>query len=76
MDACNPQDERFYGYDCVNLGFSRNDQDEILISMKEKPESEYPTAEQVEASYDHKAHPNRLVREAPENAAMTEYETK
>lgn len=76
MDACNSQADRFYGYDCVNLEFSRNDQNEIMVGMLEKPVSEYPTAEQVEDSYDHKAHPNPLVREAPENSVLTEYETK
>lgn len=66
LDAMSSQDERFYGYDCVDLGIKK-DGDRIAISFTEK--TELPTAEDVERAYDHSEHPNPLVRDAPENAA-------
>jgi hypothetical protein len=70
MDACNAQDERFYGYDCVHLDIERID-GEIVVNFTER--EKFATAEEVERRYDHSAHPNALVREvaahvgAPEN---------
>jgi SAM-dependent methyltransferase len=72
MDALHPQGERFYGYDCVDLSFTRKD-GQLQVEFTEK--ASLPTAEEIEASYDHSRHPNALVdaedgaREAPETAA-------
>lgn len=67
LDAMHSQNERFYGYDCVNLAI-RRENDRICIAFTEKPV--LPTAEEIEQGYDHSAHPNKLVREAPENRAI------
>lgn len=50
MDACNSQDERFYGYDCVKLEIQR-EQDGIVVGFEER--DVFPTAEEVEHRYDH-----------------------
>jgi hypothetical protein len=69
MDAYNSQDERFYGYDCVNLGFSASESGEIMVEITEKDSSEYPSADQVEKNYDHTRHTNKMMERAPESAA-------
>jgi SAM-dependent methyltransferase len=62
MDALHPQAERFYGYDTLDLHFS--DQDGALqIEMTER--QALPTAEEIEARYDHTTHPSALA-EHPE----------
>ena len=58
MDAMCDQAQRFYGYDCVELGITREG-DCILVDMTNRVE--LPTAEQIETEYDHSRHPNRLV---------------
>lgn len=68
LDAMSPQAERFYGYDCVDLDIERID-GKIVVNCIER--EKYATAEEIEARYDHSAHPNPLVREAPETAAHT-----
>ncbi|MDB5992405.1 MAG: hypothetical protein JWQ10_3808 [Herbaspirillum sp.] len=67
LDAMHSQAERFYGYDCVDLDIKRVD-NKITIGFTEK--AELPTADAIEESYDHAAHPNALVREAPEYVAV------
>jgi SAM-dependent methyltransferase len=66
LDALNTPAERFYGYDTVDLAFKREGG---RISVTKTERAELPTAEEIEESYDHKAHPNALVREAPETVA-------
>lgn len=61
LDAINTQAERFYGYDCVDLSIKREG-DRIVVGYSEK--AQLPTAAEIEAGYDHSAHPNRLVRDA------------
>lgn len=75
MDAYNPQKERFYGYDCVDLEFSRKDA-RVSVELKPISESEYPTAEEIEQSYDHSRHPNKMLDVAPERAVIEGFETK
>lgn len=58
LDAMNPQDQRFYGYDTLNLEFKRTDAG-VEITRTER--EQLPTADQVEAAYDHTRHPNALV---------------
>jgi len=60
LDAFTSQAERFYGYDCVELGFKRSKKG-IRVSFKERDPSTYPTAEAIEAAYDHSRHPNPAV---------------
>jgi len=58
MDAMNPQAERFYGYDCVDLNIERTDG---RVTVGFEPRAKFATAEEIEARYDHSAHPNGLV---------------
>lgn len=60
MDACEAQGKRFYGYDCVQLELDRDlKTNEVSINMV--PRDKLPTADEIEAEYDHSAHPNPLV---------------
>lgn len=61
LDAMYPQAQRYYGYDCVDLAFSREG-DGVAVKFTDR--AELPTAEQIEAAYDHSKHPNGLVAEA------------
>jgi hypothetical protein len=58
LDALHPQAQRFYGYDCVDLDFSRNEAGSIVVGMT--PKQKLPTAEEIEHAYDHSRHPNPL----------------
>lgn len=50
MDACQPQQERFYGYDTLNIeAYHEDDRIKIAFTEVEK----LPTAEEIEAKYDH-----------------------
>lgn len=68
MDACEPQVRRFYGYDCVELAFTR-DASGVSVAMTER--ETLPTAAEIEHNYNHNRHPNPLVEaaatQAPEN---------
>jgi len=59
LDAMNPQELRFYGYDCVKLDMKRNARGALVI--KKTKRKELPTAEQIEHAYCHNRHPNKLV---------------
>jgi hypothetical protein len=61
MDALVPPAERFYGYDTVDVLLDRQS-DGIKVAFAER--ETLPTAQEVEARYDHNAHPNRLVEES------------
>lgn len=58
MDACEPIAKRLYGYDTVDVAINA-DADGIHIGYTER--AELPTADEIEAAYDHSAHPNPLV---------------
>lgn len=58
MDACAALSERLYGYDCVDVTLKKTAAG-MRVRFKEKAP---PTAQQVEAAYDHSQHPNKLVR--------------
>lgn len=60
MDALHTQQERFYGYDTLDITI-RNDNGKARIDFV--PKDEIPTAEEMERRYDHSAHPNSLVSE-------------
>lgn len=61
MDAMYPQAKRFYGFDCVDLAIKRRRDGKIAIDFTER--EKLPTAEEIEAEYDHSVHPNPLVTE-------------
>lgn len=61
MDAMEPQAKRFYGYDCVDLTFTRG-ADGVAVEFKDR--AELPTAAEIEREYDHSRHPNALVEQA------------
>jgi len=56
MDAMRTQAQRFYGYDCVDLAFTREN-DRITIARTEKA---LPSAAEIEEAYRHDVHPNEL----------------
>jgi SAM-dependent methyltransferase len=58
LDACAPERERLYGYDMVDVHVIE-DNGKVSVQFTEREDK--PTAEDVEAAYDHKKHPNRLV---------------
>ena len=60
MDALCDQQERFYGYDTLKVN-AFHDGDKIKIEFEEV--KELPTAEEIEAKYCHKKHPNALVED-------------
>lgn len=62
MDANEPEAKKFYGFDCVNVIVTRDEDGSAQVSFTEK--TVMPTAEEIEAEYDHDRHPNKLVREA------------
>lgn len=61
LDALHTQRERFYGYDTLDLAIRRTADGRIDIEFTER--ADVPTAEQVEAAYDHDRHPNSLMVE-------------
>jgi len=60
MDACAPERERLYGYDCVDVHLDTQDDGSVKVRMEAR--ADVPSAEEIEARYDHKNHPNRLMR--------------
>lgn len=58
MDAMNPQAERFYGFDTLELEFKRGPEG---ITVEKTERNALPTAEEIEQAYDHTRHPNQLV---------------
>jgi hypothetical protein len=55
LDAMHPE---LYGYDTVDVKFDRAG-DRVKVTMTER--ERIPTAEEIEARYDHSVHPNPLV---------------
>ena len=51
MDSCYPREARLYGYDCVDVDFLIEADGHLALSFKDR--ATLPTAEQVEANYDH-----------------------
>lgn len=60
MDALYSRQERLYGYDTLAIDLKVDDTGRARISFTER--DEIPTAEEIEARYDHSAHPNALVK--------------
>lgn len=61
MDACVPTRERIYGYDTVDIAIARDANGVAKVTFTERPRDQWPGAEEIEARYDHSAHPNPLV---------------
>lgn len=59
LDAMNPLADRFYGYDCVELGITKAADGAIKVAFTER--ETLPTAKAIEDRYDHSRHPNALV---------------
>jgi hypothetical protein len=60
LDACAPADQRVYGYDCVDVHLKDQDDGSVKVEFTEKEKQ--PTAEDIEARYDHSKHPNPLLQ--------------
>lgn len=59
MDACYPRRDRFYGYDTIDVDFV--DQEDGTRAIQLTPhDRRLPSAEEIEAKYDHSKHPNPL----------------
>jgi hypothetical protein len=60
MDAMYTQQDRLYGNDTRDVRLTRRANGTIKVTFKEK--EIIPSAEEIEAKYDHSAHPNALVK--------------
>jgi len=58
LDACAPEAERLYGYDCADVYLDTREDGGVKVRLEAKP---VPAAAEVERRYDHSRHPNRLV---------------
>lgn len=59
LDACAPEAERLYGYDCVDVRLE--DQPDGRLKVRFTEREVQPTAQEIERRYDHAKHPNRLM---------------
>lgn len=59
MDAQSTTQDRLYGYDTVDVELKALNDFRFDVSMT--PKETLPTADEIEARYDHNAHPNALV---------------
>lgn len=59
MDALSERKDRLYGYDTVEVVFDVQADGKLKLVFK--PLDEIPTADEIEARYDHSAHPNAIV---------------
>jgi hypothetical protein len=61
LDACEPMSQKFYGFDTLDLTLREVDGRTVVDRV---PRSVIPTADEIEARYDHSQHVNPLVRGA------------
>ena len=59
MDALYPQQQRFYGYDTQDISMRMAGK---YVVVERNTHESLPTAAEIEARYDHAAHPNALVQ--------------
>jgi len=59
MDACATDRDRLYGYDCVDVILHPGAEGGVKVQFVDR--ADMPTADDIEAKYDHTRHPNRLV---------------
>lgn len=57
LDACEP--EKFYGYDTRSVSIGQEADGRFIVTYANR--EAWPTAEEIEARYDHSQHPNPLV---------------
>lgn len=62
MDGCEPQRDRLYGYDTVDVTIGRDAAGRHVVSFTERA-GPPPTAEEIEQRYDHTVHPNPLMKD-------------
>lgn len=62
LDACYSADRRFYGYDMVNVRRSPGPLETATFAFEPRPESQTPSADEIERRYDHSLSPNPIVR--------------
>lgn len=60
LDACYPKSERFYGFDYVDIKHDGAG-DDLALTFEPRAEADIPTAQEIEARYDHSKHPNPLI---------------
>jgi len=60
MDACVPEKQKFYGYDCVEIEIKDDDKGSAVVSFKDR--ESVPSALEIERRYDHSQHTNNLLR--------------
>lgn len=60
MDGCVAADERYYGYDCVDVSMTRHANGKVTVGFNERAKP-LPTADEIEHRYDHNRHPSPLV---------------
>jgi SAM-dependent methyltransferase len=61
LDACAPEAERLYGYDCADVFLETREDGGVKVRFEDKPP---PDAAEIEHRYDHSRHPNRLMESA------------
>jgi hypothetical protein len=66
MDACEGDELRLYGYDCVDVTLHDQPRGGVKVRFSEK--AVIASAAEIERRYDHKQHPNPLVRAQQEEA--------
>ena len=59
MDACVPDDERFYGYDLKTITLRDREDGSCEVILVDRDGA--PTADEIEHRYDHNRHPNLIV---------------
>ena len=59
LDACAPDRDRLYGYDCVDVRLLDQADGSVEVAFTDR--EAIPSADEVEAAYDHSRHPNRLM---------------
>ena len=60
MDSICPPEERLYGYDTLNVGMEGDGDTPLRLTFT--PHDRLPTAQEIEARYDHSKHPSPLVK--------------
>jgi len=70
MDALYDRAERLYGYDTVDVAVNVQDDGSVQVEMAER--EKLPTADEIEARYDHAKHPNAMVSAAEEKPCSIE----
>jgi hypothetical protein len=61
MDACEPPERRLYGYDCADVRLQDRADGGVDVVITDR--GTVPTAEEIEARYDHERHTNPLMRQ-------------